>query len=322
VSDKTGIEWTEATWNPVLGCTAVSPGCDNCYAAREASGRLRTHPLYVGLAEAGTFTGKVRLVPERLGQPLRWHRPRRIFVNSMSDLFHDSVPDGFIGAVFEVMARTPRHTFQVLTKRHGRMRSLLRRWTATGLTVAQYRDGRHQGDVTVTAPLWTPPPNVWLGVSVESQLWADIRIPALLGTPAAVRWISAEPLVGPIDLLGPVHIDGGRHRPRLTYWLPPGRPRFPPGPPGSVLSEPLTNAPALEWVVAGGESGPNARPMHPDWARQLRDQCADAGVPYLFKQWGEFAPFGADQTMQRVGKKFAGRRLDGRTWDEYPAGDR
>lgn len=299
MADKSAIEWTDASWNPILGCTAVSPGCDHCYAARDASGRLARLPLYAGLAKAGVFTGEVRLVPERLSQPLRWRKPRRVFVNSMSDLFHDAVPDDYIAQVFRVMAAARQHTFQVLTKRHGRMRSLL--------NSARF-------DAPVAAP------NVWLGVSVEDQHWADIRVPALLDTPAAVRWLSCEPLLGPID---------------LSPWLtdmdwPPCWDTHSPGDSCGRCIRP-------DWIVAGGESGSGARPMHPDWARSLRDQCAAAGVPFFFKQWGEWcdrdqlhpdvwqqvdAAINLGQQphppLLRMGKKRAGRLLDGRTWDEYP----
>jgi protein gp37 len=189
MSDKTGIEWTDATWNPVTGCTEVSPGCDHCYAKTFAE-RWRGVPGHH--FEQGF---DVVLRPERLDQPLRWSRPRRIFVNSMSDLFHDAVPDAFIAHVWAVMAAAEQHTFQVLTKRHGRMRSLLR--TVDFWRTVSYRledmglDGVDSID---------PPSNVWLGVSVENQQWADIRIPALLDTPAAVRFLSCEPLLGPVDL--------------------------------------------------------------------------------------------------------------------------
>lgn len=304
MADKSGIEWTEATWNPIVGCTHVSPGCDNCYAAREASGRLKHLPLYAGLATAGKFTGEVRLVPERLGQPLRWRKPRRVFVNSMSDLFHETVPDEFIAQVFAVMAFAPQHSFQVLTKRHGRLQSLLN--NRTWWTKAFARACADLNMPTArTSWMWdinTGPAyalrNVWLIVSVENQQWAGIRIPALRNTPAAVRGLSCEPLLGPLhdlDLTG------------------------------------------ISWVICGGESGPGARPMHPDWARGLRDQCVAAGVPFFLKQWGEWCY--SDQMPEdtwtrldsainlgqqphpephRVGKQAAGRELDGRTWDEYP----
>lgn len=288
MADHSKIEWTNTTWNPIAGCTAVSPGCDRCYAARLASGRLSHTPLYTGLAKDGVFTGEVRLVPERLTDPLHWRKPRMVFVNSMSDLFHDKVPTEFIFDVFQVMARTPQHTYQILTKRPGRMGSLLR--------------GVVRG--------WDNPlPNVWLVVSVEDQQWAGIRIPALMDTPAAVRGISAEPLLGPVA---------------LQTWL--GRSKS-----------------GLNWVICGGETGPGSRPMHPDWARSLRDQCQEAEVPFFFKQWGEWQSTGGDgrathrisldgrhypnpatcvmsgeELIERVGKTRAGRLLDGREWNEYP----
>lgn len=296
MADGSRIEWTEATWNPVTGCTKVSPGCDYCYAERIDE---RFHGK-------GSFA-VVRRSEEKLYLPLRWRKPRRVFVNSMSDLFHDDVPDSFIARVFAVMAQTPQHTYQVLTKRHGRMRSLMNAWAPV--------TGRPPWVHTGPWPL----PNVWLGVSVENQQWADIRIPALLDTPAAVRWISAEPLLGPVDLgnVGVVDALLGDGLAGLMD-VPPARPR-------------------LDWVVAGGESGPGARPMHPDWARSLRDQCAAAGVPFFFKQWGEWCHqdqlhpdewsridavvnLGQEHHPQpmHVGKRAAGRLLDERTWDEYP----
>ena len=261
MSIATTIEWTEATWNPVTGCTKVSPGCDHCYAERITE---RFHGK-------GSFAAVV-LHDDRLSLPLRWRKPRRVFVNSMSDLFHDDVPDDFIAQVFDVMRRAPQHTFQVLTKRPGRMASLLQRWSP----------------VTGTPP-WVftgpwPLPNVWLGTSVEDQKWADVRIPQLLRTPAAVRWLSMEPLLGPVSL-------------RWGSWHPLGRTR---------VTNHLDGLRDLDWIVVGGESGPGARPMHPDWARTIRDECAEAGVPFFFKQWGGATP------------KAGGRLLDGRTWDEYP----
>lgn len=343
MSDKTRIEWTDATWNPVTGCTKVSEGCDHCYAETIAH-RFAGTPAYPnGFA--------VTLRPERLDQPLRWQRPRRIFVNSMSDLFHADVPDEFIARVFAVMALAQQHTFQVLTKRPGRMRSLLSsddfvRKSATfardmwnGNASLREAAGGWAWDTTGLRPKVWPLPNVWLGTSVESQKWADVRIPQLLQTPAAVRFLSCEPLLGSLDLTG----SGTSQK----YWLT-GRPEW--GPEEVIgngyVVQPLTVAPALDWVIVGGESGTHARPMHLDWARSLRDQCVAAGVAFHFKQWGEWAPFGPDEMvgakdefwmdaagkgtyqsrrydagvahMIRVGKKAAGRELDGRTWDEYP----
>jgi protein gp37 len=328
MSDKTEISWTDATWNPVVGCTKVSAGCDNCYAIRTAH-RMTANPnplvsqAYAGTEAGGEWTGKVNLLTDRLDQPLRWRKPRRIFVNAQSDLFHKDVPDEFIARVFAVMALTPRHTYQVLTKRHGRMRSLLRSDNfrpavedAMRGIVAAYRTER------AWYAAW-PLPNLWLGVSVEDQSTADLRMPALLDTPAAVRWISAEPLLGPVDLRGLLQCFHCKttHKfelcDRMSHPVPYG-----------ALSKRH-----VDWVVVGGESGPGARPMHPAWARTLRDQCAASGVPYFFKQWGEWAP--EDQTPEetvipaqyrhddstgcmRLGRRASGDLLDGVLHHEWP----
>lgn len=300
MSDNSAIEWTDATWNPVTGCTEVSPGCDICYAKTFAE-RWRGTPGHY--FENGF---DVQLRPDKLELPLKWRKPRKVFVNSMSDLFHKDVPDDYIARAFAVMARTPQHTYQVLTKRHGRLRALLssdlfRRSMYDALVALDYRWITHN---RVPWPL----PNVWLGVSVEDQQRADLRIPALLETPAAVRFLSCEPLLGPVSLtregwlLSNVDNYESTVVPDADQWLPE---------PGGI-----------HWVIVGGESGHGARPMYPDWARKLRDQCTTAGVPFLFKQWGEYRPpvdgdeRGAPYT--RVGKKAAGRELDGRTWDEFP----
>jgi protein gp37 len=272
MSDNTGIEWTDATWNPVTGCEKVSPGCDNCYAMTFAERWRRVPGHYF---EHGF---DVQLRPDKLDQPLRWRKPRRIFVNSMSDLFHKDVPDEYIARVFGVMACAPQHTFQLLTKRHSRMRSLLK----SEKFLSNRYVAPHVADDT-----W-PLRNVWLGVSVESQQWADIRIPALLDTPAAVRFLSCEPLLGPVML--------------PLRWL-----------------RRAGHDGRIDWIIAGGESGPGARPMNPDWARTLRDQCEVTGTSFLFKQWGAWSPMDPADTMRRLGKKAAGRELDGRTWDEFPA---
>lgn len=347
MSDRTKIEWTRsddgtpgATWNPVTGCTKVSAGCDHCYAETIAHRFAGTKAYPNGF--------DVTLRPDKLDQPLRWRRPRRIFVNSMSDLFHAAVPDEYIAKVWGVMAWSPRHTYQILTKRHARMRSLLASREFKSLVDDAWyefgrRAGHHPGDVAHPYDRW-PLPNVWLGVSTENQQWADIRIPALLATPAAVRFISAEPLLGPIDLT-PCYCRGGQTS---------GCARHNFGSLTDVQREARAlHFPDIDWVIVGGESGPGARPMHPDWARTLRDQCTAAGVPFLFKQWGEYRPsqrgvrgYSTDRdrfvfldgsghmalrdmaesmsgpsfgtTVKRVGKKQAGRVLDGRTWDEYP----
>jgi protein gp37 len=303
----TSIEWTDRTWNPVVGCSLVSPGCTNCYAMRMA-GRIEamgTAPHYAGLtrpSKAGpVWTGEVRAAPDHvLLQPLRWRKPARIFVNSMSDLFHEGVPDAVIDRVFAVMALTPHHTFQVLTKRPERMRSYLSHPTksvdvgleALGITLEVHSrtPGSPVGkgvtlkhsDINPGALSTWHLPNVWLGVSVEDQARADERIPVLLDTPAAVRWISAEPLLGPIDLTRLPYPNRGR-----TWMIDAvrGEMREP-----GLDRTPIGGVVSLDWVVAGGESGPDARPMHPDWARSLRDQCAAAEVPFLFKQWGSWSP--------------------------------
>jgi protein gp37 len=267
MADGTGIEWTDATWNPTVGCTKVSPGCDHCYAETFVS-------RFAGSKGFPLPFDQMLLRGERfLNLPRTWRTPRKVFVNSLSDLFHADVPDEFIGEVFAVMASCPQHTFQLLTKRHGRMRSLLSspRWPEILVGRAHW-----PRDIDPEQPL----PNVWLGVSVEDQQWANVRVPALLETPAAVRWISAEPLLGPVDL---------EQTPTRFHTTP------------------------LDWVVVGGESGPGARPMDVDWARLLRDQCQSLGIPYLFKQWGSH-----DANGVPTPKKVAGRVLDGVTHDGYP----
>lgn len=235
MSIGTGIEWTEATWNPVTGCDRVSEGCDHCYALTLAA-RLKAmgNVRYQVDGDPGTSGPGFGLTLhlDKLEEPLAWGRPRMVFVNSMSDLFHDEVPDGFIWRVFGTMGRAPWHTFQILTKRPGRMASLLRRWQVRGLL--------------------PPLPNVWLGTSVENQRWAQVRIPKLLATPAAVRFLSCEPLLGPI-----------------------------------VLGDSVRQ---LDWVIVGGESGPGRRPADPEWVRSLRDECVHEGVAFFFKQWGGRTP--------------------------------
>jgi protein gp37 len=290
MSDKSAIEWTNSTWNPVSGCTKVSPGCDHCYAET-------MHERFHGKGSFATVTTH----PDRLDLPLRWRKPRRIFVNSMSDLFHKDVPDQYIAHVFAVMALAQRHTFQVLTKRHARTRSLLSRpdWRDMVLDRAVEHLELNADAIDYLERLLWPLPNVWLGVSVENQQWADTRIPALLDTPAAVRWISAEPLLGPIDIA-----EATRDRRFSCHAC-----EF--GMEGDCNAHRVER---LDWVVVGGESGPGARPMAPNWARSIRQQCDRAGVPFLFKQWGAH-----DATGKRVGKKAAGRGLDGRTHDGYPA---
>lgn len=247
MADGTAIEWTDATWNPIIGCSVVSPGCTNCYAMRLAGTRLRNHPTRQGLTidtKAGpVWNGEVRLNEDELRAPLRWKRPRNIFVCAHADLFADQVSDRWIDKVFATMVDAPQHTYQVLTKRAGEAKTYVDDFPA--------RRRAWDCHAALDDAAW-PLPNLHLGVSVEDQTRADLRIPVLLKTPAAKRWISAEPLLGPLDL-----------RPWLSD---------------------------LDWVVVGGESGPGSRPMHPDWVKQIRDDCRAAGVPFLFKQWGNWMP--------------------------------
>jgi protein gp37 len=238
MSNTTTIEWTDATWNPVTGCTKISPGCDHCYAER-FSERFRGtpgHPFEHGF--------DLTLRPERLDQPLRWRQPRMIFVNSMSDLFHKDVPKEFISRVCDTMEHAHWHIFQVLTKRSSLMRDFLR---------CRYGDGR-------------APSHMWFGVSVEDGQRKS-RIRHLQEAPAGVRFLSVEPLIGPVGKLDLTDID---------------------------------------WVILGGKSGPGARPMKPEWVREVRDQCKQRGVAFFFKQWGGLRP------------KSGGRTIDGREWNQFP----
>lgn len=373
----TKIEWTDETWNPVTGCSKVSPGCAHCYAEEVAR-------RFWGSREFAD----VRIHGVRLRQPLHWRKPRRVFVNSMSDLFHADVPDWFIDRVFATMAVCPQHTFQILTKRPERMRDYLlgfgtaespiaanflrlAKWTTSRNEISRPRHLCH-AEAARLFHAW-PLRNCWPGVSVEDQRRAEERIPPLLECPAAVRFVSAEPLLGALD---------------LSVWMPCRR-----GDPYDCFPmhesqrccECSLGRPGIDWVIAGGESGPGARPMHPAWVRSIRDQCAAAAVPFFFKQWGEWKPVSsasyatadgmADGTnrvsmladgrmvlkdrgpaekplildkaadhdlrrewrraeklpdgveyenrlgyqwMARVGKKRAGRLLDGEEWSEFP----
>ncbi len=281
MTGKSAIEWTEQTWNPVAGCSLVSPGCTNCYAMVQAA-RLLDRPgsHYEGTTKRvngkPVWTGKIGIAPDSvLLAPLRRRKPTMYFVNSMADLFHEGVPDAVIDRVFAVMALLPQHTFQVLTKRAKRMREYVRGLAPANIMgwIANYEGRQHSTEADL--PEW-PLPNVWLGVSAEDQARADERIPDLLATPAAVRFVSAEPLLGPVDFT-----EVAQPRPDLR---------------GSVIYDALRgtggfNGPPgrLDWIIVGGESGDGARPMHPDWARSIRDQCQAAGTAFFFKQWGEWA---------------------------------
>lgn len=302
MGSRTNIEWTDVSWNPVRGCSRVSRGCEHCYAERQAarfaglpSGSNAPFSGFVQIANGHPqWTGKVELIESKLEEPLHWRKPRKVFVNSMSDLFHEALSFEQIAQVFSIMVRAPQHIYQILTKRAERM-----------LEFSQWAKSQFPGG-------WWPYPHIWLGVSVEDRSNKD-RIEYLRETPATVRFLSIEPLledIGQLDLRG------------------------------------------IHWVIAGGESGPKARPPHPGWVRSVRDQCQAAGVPFFFKQWGEWSPdahgrFHRTSTnrystetfawgkngrynpldpapddfpllMFKIGKKQAGRLLDGREWNEFP----
>ncbi len=320
---KTKIEWTDKgeTWNPIAGCSKISAGCANCYAIKDAV-RLAGNPnkkiadKYAGTTKGMNWSGQINFAShDVLTQPMRWTRPRKIFVNSMSDLFHENVPDEWIDKIFAVMALSPYHTFQILTKRADRMKAyfesfnqieaLGRGWNCANWLIKTFgqENGKDKVNKVIESNFRYGLSNVWLGVSVEDKKH-KFRIDVLRETPAAVRWLSLEPLLedlGDLDLTG------------------------------------------IDWVVAGGESGTKARPMHPDWARSVRDQCIAAGVPFFYKQWGAWFPMcekppegnwsiGEEKARThihlwedelknvsvKIGKKNAGRFLDGREWNEFP----
>ena len=372
MSDNTPIEWADATVNAINGCSILTPGCAHCYAMKLAGTRLRNHPSRAGLTDdskAGpVWNGKVRLHEPALLQPLKWRRPRTIFWNAHGDTFHHAVPDIWIDRMFAVMALTPQHQHLVLTKRSARMRIYVE---------SDGRAGHIINEALAIKELphhwhW-PLPNVWLGVSVEDQARANNRIPELLQTPAAGRFLSCEPLLGPIDLarIFDPYADecytGEISRGRLnaltgTYYVEC------PEDDGSWVHCCGPDAPQrgfdpngrwegngrIHGVIVGGESGPGSRPMHPDWARQIRDDCAAASVDFHFKQWGNWAPgenalkaqtrteqcaswwddhwdYSSMTVLQgeelhrddepdlfRFGKKGAGRHLDGQLHDALP----
>ncbi len=324
MSKNTSIEWCTATWNPIIGCTKISDGCKNCYAYNLHKKRhkaFQTGKMQNFKQYAKPFS-EIQLFENRLNQPLKWKRPERIFVNSMSDLFHDDIPDDFIKEIFRVMAVSKHHTFMVLTKRPERMLAWFKRY---GWNLVHT-------------------PHIWLGVSIENQKAADERIPYLLQTPAAVRFLSCEPLLSPVDLQFWFENDCEVTDDNLD------------APDGAIIGaiervgdrwERIYDE-KIDWVIVGGESGPNARPVHPDWVRSLRDQCAAVDVPFFFKQWGTWLPgvkmprqqninydiyqmqngeFGriitghwwdGETVSVKVGKKKAGRVLDSKEWNEIP----
>ena len=391
---ETNIEWAHKVWNPIAGCSIVSPGCTNCYAMKMAhriegmNAALGRETHYAGLTmktKAGAvWTGKVATAPDNIFlAPLRWKKPARVFANSMADLFHEDVSDATIDRAFAVMALCPHLTFMVLTKRADRMRAYFNgpypngdgvaaRIAEATWALAPSRKQLPDPPVVCELPVgprlatgepefgWRrllaakawPLPNVWLGVSVEDRERADERIPDLLATPAAVRFISAEPLLSQIDLRH-LRVGNGIELDALTgYHSCSMMATIGDVPKGVLAQMPILPVPTgrLSWCIAGGESGRNARPPHPDWFRSLRDQCQSAGAPFHFKQFGEWAPVqgsprmvragdcflapdgrsetlgrdlssnleGVATPMRRVGKKAAGAMLDGREWREFP----
>lgn len=291
---STKIEWADETWNPITGCSPVSAGCNNCYAKRMAN-RLRGRH---GYPADNPFN--VTLHPDRLEQPFRWSKPRKVFVCSMGDLFHDDVPFEFIAKVFGVMHDAKQHIFMVLTKRPERMKEFFEWFTGSEWRGAWPKEY----------------PHVMIGVTAENQETANRRIPILLSIPATMRFVSVEPMLGAISF-------------RWAKWESWKK----------LANNHLDGLRRLNWVIVGGESGPGARPMQPEWVRRLRDECREAGVPFLFKQWGEWAPMQlrdapngtvkvfrelkkltslSEPCLAKIGKKAAGRLLDGREWNEYP----
>ena len=285
MSAKTSIEWCDRTWNPTRGCSLVSAGCTNCYAMRVARRFDKPGLAYEGLTVmrpglGPVWNGKIKLVEEALLEPLRWRKPCRVFVNSMSDLFHEGVPDSFIDRVCAVIGLCPRHQFLVLTKREKRMREYM---------IAPGRElfVRHAMDTFRPNALrkisgW-PLPNLWLGVSVENQAAAEQRIPALLDTPAAVRFVSVEPLLGAVDLRQ-IRINAEPHC-RGHCALTGVSTDTPWAYAKQGIGGPFSRG-KLDWVIVGGESGPGARPMDLAWARSIVAQCKAAGVPVFMKQLG------------------------------------
>lgn len=352
------IEWTDKAWNPMTGCQIISEGCRYCYA-KDFAERMK-HNTQPSIAKRYRNGFGPTFHPDVLGKPLHWTKPRRVFVCSMSDLFHSSFTNEQIAAVFGVMAACPQHTFQVMTKRPERMlewfewfgkavgsRAIRTRLHAA-INICQTHSGlyHHGKPVYIAQDVQWPLPNVWIGVTVENQVAADERIPLLLQVPAAVRFLSCEPLIGPVllpndsltcdccgNLPETVNVNDEIYCKRCHEDDPDDASTIY----GGCLS--------IDWVIAGGGSGSKARPSHPDWFRALRDQCQAAGVPFFFKQWGKWGVVYEGETepdetfiaglptprkdyawhgdkvvyMLPGGKKKAGRELDGRTWDEFPS---
>ena len=350
MSGKSKIEWTDVTWNPLRGCSLVSDGCKNCYAMKQAHRYSGPGKAYERLTEIGPdgprWNGQVRLIESELEKPLRWERPRKIFVNSMSDLFHEKVPFAFIDKVLAVIALCPQHTFIVLTKRPERMAEYFNR---ADLHIEINEAGNRMteppdNDFAFNQP-W-PLPNLYLLTSIENQPTADDRILPLLQCPAVVHGISYEPALGPVDLsrwLDPTGVSCPDMCPELHYVVDGGIETVMDGkeiiPLCPNCGEGATWTgydPGLDWIIAGGESGPGARPSHPDWFRKVRDDCHAAGVPFFFKQWGEWGKpsegpgihpalhgkkihkFEDGTKIGRVGKKAAGDFLDRKQYHQFP----
>lgn len=321
---KTKIEWVinpdgtqGEAWNPVSGCSKVSEGCQNCYAEAMARRFDKSWSPWT----KGNAVHNVIFRPERLEQPLHWRKPRRIFVCSMGDLFHELVHESFQERVLDIMLRADHHTYLILTKRPARMK--------------MFFQDRFQ--------LRGPTPNIWLGVSIENQPAANERILHLLATPAAKRFVSTEPMLGPVNAVP--YLGGRSYRCGCGFKETESQMVYLGGDDYLCENEKckarMEQGPTLDWVIVGGESGPKARPMHPDWVRSIRDQCQVAGTPFFFKQWGEYKPMSGKEAeyydnrdvyrfwrkpdgeptsecLVDVGKKAAGRELDGRTWEEMP----
>jgi protein gp37 len=320
------MKWWDKSWNPAIGCTKCAPACDNCYA--EAQHTARHNALVRGVPMAPCYTqpfDKVRNLSERLDQPLHWRKPLRIFVGNMGDLFHESVTDEQLDQIFATMAMaSSAHTFMLCTKRPERMAEYL------GHEYRRERIFKASGQSNAFCLDW-PLPNVWLGTTVWDQASADRAVPLLLSTPAAKRFVSVEPMLGPVKLEDYLGWRGGI----CPDCCGSGDDE------GTCPTFKGTGAYGLDWVICGGETGSGARPMHPDWARSLRDQCQAAQVPFFFKQWGEFGPSElrtsqgmtdhtngryhpiADPTCKglvaRLGRTKAGRVLDGQEWSEVPS---
>lgn len=283
----TKIEWTEKTWNPIAGCSKVSLGCGHCYAETMAKrlSAMGQEKYKATIDEHGRWNGNIVLDQKALYEPLNRKKPTMYFVNSMSDLFHENVDGEWINYIFTVMAIAKQHTFQILTKRPERMQSYFETFDPDYIYDNWYSYSGESPEIQA----W-PLPNVWLGVSTENQEQADKRIPLLMRTPAKVRFLSCEPLLGPIDF-------------KQTIFTP----NYP------KVGHNKDIFPWFDWVIVGGESGHNARKMNRYWVTAIRDFCQEHQIPFFFKQWGEY-----DHDGQRVGKKNADRWLDGRKWDEMP----